>query len=432
MDVERFGEPKIIFFLFFWSMMVDTLSVVGVCGALVALFIAVELLVRFLIDVILKRLGRRTMSLLEVDMVHAPADLNICGVVQCAVRLDEAAVRKALEVIRHYGCLRSRMRGQEVTVISTDAAPAPTLRVVSSVDEPSLVKLMEKELNVPFSADECPLRVVLVQGPDKSAVACTVSHMFLDGISAMELLRRLLLLVNDPTTELKDDGNYARSSDDLLVFPGWFMRSFFVAMVCTAVEILRVTRFFTVRAHSGVPNGDRRALSSSNPMLKLARANTQIAMVRFDADTSNRIFEQCRSLKTTVGMLVTSSVMHTIATKRNTDVWVTLQAEWRRIWKIPSEPHFPFGNLSPTISFGKSRHELTRHGVYEHAVHLADEFRQSWNIFRISALYVAVYGFLATHALPFLNYLSRIWRIAAPFPVVQATMTNMGVIASKK
>ena len=110
-------------------------------------------------------------------------------------------------------------------------------------------------------------------------------------------------------------------------------------------------------------------------------------------------------------------------------MWVSMQADFRRMYPVRSAGGFLFGNLTPVISIARTHGALRGVGAAVVAAGLQRELRGAWGPLRLAASYVLYYGALSQRLLPLVARFVVRWRAATPVPVPQLTLSNIGLIA---
>ncbi len=388
-----------------------------------------EVAVRLLVGWRLARSSKRPASLVERAMSKFDAgDLNVCGVVVLGERVEEGALLAALRVVGRARFARTRVSGGLVSEAAS--VPAPHLKVVDGVAklENDIPSLIEREVNASLPDDGCPFRAVLVRergwGSARDAVVVTGRHLLFDGLSALELLRRVLILVKDPAASFPDGG--IENCDDYLVLPKCVL-GLVVQVLLVVIELLRETSFLTVNSRASQPTGSASAVSLHRSAGNLANSHSCCLHVTLEDDLSRRLIEKARSQGTTMGNVVAAAAMQTI--EGSGDVWLSIQADFRRIYG-GHQPGFLFGNLTPVVSIARSRKDLLSRDMWQVATSMQKELRGAWGPLRLTASYFLYYGVLAQMLLPLVGRFVVKFLSATPVPVPILTMSNLGVIAA--
>ncbi len=353
--------------------------------AVAAVAVLVEMGLRYTVARVLRAFGMRLPSLSESFILAAQtAHICISGCVVLRERVSEDALLEAMTVLSATPAARTRISKWAVKHVAPPIVAALRVEYVADLDDTTLVDVLEDEINHGFGDTECPIRAVLVRCPTADAIVLSCCHIIFDGLSACEIMRRLLLLVRNPHTRFDTDlPGVVRSSDDYLVIPA-FMCVFALQGLLALGEYLRELRLGTLSSHAQPSHGSRSAVSLSDTG-KWSRRHAQVVVATFDAPLSAALVQRCRTERTTIGCLVAAATMQSLLDYRNgsNGVWVSLQGDFRRMWNHSSTP-FLFGNLTPVLSFSKRVVALQAQPVWEQSRELAHELRTHWNILRVT------------------------------------------------
>ncbi len=304
--------------------------------------------------------NRRRRSLLEASMQSYEVNqVNICGAVVCATKLDVEAVKVACEKLSKFTFCRTVFEGNIVRV--TNSAFSPSVSCEEGEEKDLLEVVMQRELNVPFeSSNECPFRVVVLRGQKQDCLIMVGKHVHFDGLSALELLKRLLIFVKDPNAVF-DDSPVANCDEFVLL--GGYMPLMLQLVLCVC-EIFSELRFFRLSSRSGKPSGSESAVKLSKKSCAVAEAKSKdhcnFVTRTLSEEETERIVQSARTHACTVGTAIAAAAMkeQSYGEPGGGDVWISMQADFRRITPSLSKGAFLFGNLTPVISLSRQRSAL--------------------------------------------------------------------------
>lgn len=409
---------------------------------IVVVAIVVEIVCRWLYTRLFLLFKCRPISLSESSFSGFYRDVVLSGACLVGEKLSRDTVAKAVEGLSQLQCLSVHLNS--FCVYSSSSKMTPAVRVVeisSPLDDRAVMDVLSQEVNCEFSSSSCPARAVLLLSSHSSsssscAVVLSCKHALFDGLSAIELLRRFLLLLGQQkeTPVFFNDAQNARvvSSDDFLIVPNVLCIGV-VQILFALLEVMRETRVFSIGSYARLKKKTKETTTKKEDDDE-SNAKTMLGMCRMSKSFSRRLLESCRQNDVTVGMAVSAACMKARGTldESNSHVWSSLQADFRRLWKLPKEP-FAFGNLTPVFSFTRSCQELNAQPSAKLAKSFMQDLRQGWGILRLSAAYYTYYGLLARYGISFLQHLTSLLRMRrqnTPIAVPLLTISNMGVLAA--
>lgn len=306
-----------------------------------------ECCLRFLVKRFFSFRGERLCSLLESSMLsYEMNQVNICGAAALKSRVSYEAVRRASEKLARSRFARTVFQGKIVRVRDSPVAPVVTIE-----DGEDLEHVMEREINRPFDETSCPFRSLVLCGAERDCLIVVGRHVNFDGLSALELLRRLLILVQEPDAVFPDSD--ISNCDEFVLLKGYM--PLLVQLILVVVEAARELLFFRLRSRSSRPAGAVSAVSLGKGCVPNARSNHHCQFVSKTLSESEtaQIIDAARSRAVTVGNAVLAAAMQ--ARCENDDVWASLQADFRRMTAPSSSSQgFLFGNLTPVISLSRT------------------------------------------------------------------------------
>ncbi len=177
-----------------------------------------------------------------------------------------------------------------------------------------------------------------------------------------------------------------------------------------------------LRSSSGPVRGSLSAISLSDGTSKFSRDNSNFVHTTLSEVLSSRLIELAHTNETTIGNAITAASMKAMNARK--DIWVFMQADFRRIYPSKSDDGFLFGNLTPAISISRSHSALTSH-TWQLAASIQKEIASSWNALRLTATYFVYYGAMCHWFLPMLDRYVIRSRKSAPFSVPVLTIRSV-------
>ena len=392
-----------------------------------------EIVARFLARKILRLKNMRFAGIMELFLRRNPSShINMAGCVVLDEKLSEEDCSAACKALYNQcPALRCRWWGFWIMYsVSRKDGKAPPLNVHvvrrKELDSHETIEChIQNELNAPFDDSDCPVRVTLLVDDaetGRSAVIITCSHDRFDGLSATELARRFLLLVKNPDAVVcaSDEDPVVSCGDDWLFLP-WIFQIFLLQITMGMGELLRELRFQFRSFMTQAPHGDKNAASLSEPHLKWSRNHAAIATRILTKEQTEALALCCRNAGCTVGNVITACAMQYAPTS-TPGIWASIQADFRRMWKVPSSP-FLFGNLTPVVSVF-----LKKGGSVFDSARAVARGLKSWTAIRLAASYFSFYGVLAQVVMPMFAHRTIRNRSALPISAPSLTVSNIGLV----
>jgi hypothetical protein len=175
-------------------------------------------------------------------------------------KVEEDAVRAAAKTLSK-GTFARTLFVENVLRVGPARDPSVVTEECSGPFQEGVERVLEREINARFSASSCPFRVIILRRCESEGDAVVIAgrHVNFDGLSAIELLRRLLILVREPSAEFPD--SVVANSDSYVMFGGYM--PILMQALLVAWEGLREIRWGLMDSHSRKPSGAPSALNVS-------------------------------------------------------------------------------------------------------------------------------------------------------------------------